>query len=143
MLNTLKTAIYRYSSLNLIAMLLLPSALVVSVSIWMGTTRAGAWQQPRPTNQLSAAHIAFTLRGFEPGELTVEHQDLLLTIVNKSGFINARFQLDREVGGRVHEVVFQNARQRAKQFLKLPPGRYILREASHPNFSCRITVAQR
>ncbi len=141
MLTKLKNSLTRCYPLNLTTRILILSVFVISTLIGIGVTKAGSRQQPQLTNRVSAANVAFTIRGFEPDALTVEHQDLLMTIVNKSGFINAKFQLDRETGGKVHEVSFQNARHRAKQFLKLPPGRYILREASHPNFSCNITVA--
>lgn len=49
-------------------------------------------------------------------------------------------RLDREAGGRVKEVRLRSKKERAAGVFDLPPGDYLLTEANHPGWVCRIKV---
>jgi hypothetical protein len=78
--------------------------------------------------------------GFEPTAVSWPKGRFLLAINNHSGVNDITLLLDREVGGRVKEVTLKMRKQRGVGMLDLPPGNYVLTEANHPGWVCRITI---
>lgn len=90
--------------------------------------------------QTQAIVVIVRPRWVEPSELTLPAGDYLLVVQNRSGLRNVTFRFDRETGERFHEV--HDPRHRldwSKQF-NLTAGVYVLTEADHPEWSCRINI---
>jgi hypothetical protein len=49
--------------------------------------------------------------------------------------------LKQESGSSVREVRIPKRQSKLKEFLHLPPGRYVLAETNHPDWTCAITIA--
>jgi hypothetical protein len=81
--------------------------------------------------------------GFAPGEITRPAGDYFLAVKNISGVPDIVLRLDREKGGRLHEVKVMRDRPAWRQNVRLTPGVYLLTEADHPDWVCRITVTAR
>ncbi len=80
--------------------------------------------------------------GFEPSVVEQDPGRILLVVHNRTGLRQITLRLDREVGGRLVEVSLPTTRVRWGQRLVLVPGKYVLTEANHPNWICRITISQ-
>jgi hypothetical protein len=86
--------------------------------------------------------VMITLRpaGFEPAELTHRAGLILLAVDNRSWQKEVLLRLDREAGGRLHEEQLADGKLNLRMPLDLSPGRYVLTEANHPGWSCRIVI---
>lgn len=87
--------------------------------------------------------IIVTLKptGFEPAELTRSRGAFLLMVDNRSNNPDLLFQLNSEHGKREHEQqTRRGGRLDWNKVLDLPPGRYLLTEANHPEWVCQITI---
>lgn len=78
--------------------------------------------------------------GFEPRQITRPRGEFLLVVSNRTGLDDVDWRLDREAGGRLHAVRMSEGRLVSKQHTDLPPGTYVLTEAGHPDWVCRITI---
>jgi hypothetical protein len=78
--------------------------------------------------------------GFEPRQITRPRGGFLLVVSNRTGLDDVDWRLDREAGGRLHAVRMSEGRLVSKQHADLPPGTYVLTEAGHPDWVCRITI---
>jgi hypothetical protein len=88
--------------------------------------------------------LVLTLRptGFEPSEAALTKGKHLLVVQNRTGLESFTLRLDRENGGKLHEVRLSRKLDWRQQF-DLMPGSYVLTEAEHPDWTCRITVNAR
>lgn len=86
-----------------------------------------------------------TLRhwGFEPNEVTRPHSNLVLRVDNRSGLEEMSIDIEREAGEKVKEVRGLGGKRDWVEGVDLPPGRYVLSEADHPEWVCRITITPR
>jgi hypothetical protein len=143
------------------AFVFLAVALAVAVAAGASFTAARSWTHTAgvaapaapllaPTPPVSAersdiAVLPIYLRrpGFTPGEITRPAGDYFLAVKNFSGVPDIVLRLDRERGGRLHEVKVTRDRQSWRQNVRLTPGVYLLTEADHPNWVCRITITPR
>jgi hypothetical protein len=137
---------------------LILSALAVSTHAWFSPTAAVAEPviapmkvttpaQPSAAAQGNSSHKALeaeivTIRpfGFEPAEISRPHGRFILMVDNRSGIGDVELQLNRETGAHLHQVRVPRAEQDWNDVFDLPPGQYVLREAGHPEWSCRITI---
>lgn len=77
--------------------------------------------------------------GFEPTEIKRPAGKFLLEVDNRSEKeVDLRF--DRPDGGRASEVRMRLTGPEWSRALDLPPGEYILSEANHPNWICRVKL---
>lgn len=83
-----------------------------------------------------------TLRasGFEPKEISRPPGPFFLAIDNQSGLEVIDVSLDKETGHKLQSVDLSKGKAKWRQKLTLAPGVYLLREGSHPEWACRITV---
>jgi hypothetical protein len=83
-----------------------------------------------------------TLRpwGFEPQEITRPPGPFVLAVDNHSELDQLEISLDVESGPKVHAVDVSKNKFKWRKKLALPPGVYVLRETSHPEWLCRITI---
>lgn len=87
-------------------------------------------------------NVLITVRhtGFEPSEITRPAGRVFLLVQNRSGYHEVALRLDREAGSRLHDVRVPRSKLDWLQVVDLQPGRYVLTDAYHPDWACRITV---
>jgi hypothetical protein len=81
--------------------------------------------------------------GFEPKEINRPKGQFLLVVHDRSGADDVNFRLNREAGNRLHDVRVEEGMLSWRTPLDLHPGAYVLTEAGHPEWSCRINVTAR
>jgi hypothetical protein len=64
----------------------------------------------------------------------------VLAVDNHSELDHLEISLDVESGPKVHAVDVSKNKFKWRKKLALPPGVYVLRETSHPEWLCRITI---
>jgi len=79
-------------------------------------------------------------RGFEPTEITRPAGRFILVVNNRSWLEEIELRLEREDGNRVREVRRHKNKPDWRDVVDLPPGQYVLKEANHPDWACRITI---
>ena len=84
--------------------------------------------------------IAISPHGFEPAEITRPHKHFVLVIDNRSGLPEVNLRIDRERGNRLREARVPRENRHWSDDLDLEPGRYVLSEATHPQWICHITI---
>ena len=94
------------------------------------------------SERVEAELITILPSGFQPAEITRPPGRFLLAVENRSGISAVDFRLDAELGNRVFQVSRTWERADWNEVLHLPPGRYVLTEASHPEWRCVITIIQ-
>lgn len=91
-------------------------------------------------SQIETMRVTITTIGFDPDELTHHAGEVMLAVDNRSGLEEVRLRLDREGGARLVDVLVERGQLDWHDTVTLSAGRYILTEANHPEWSCRITV---
>ena len=102
-----------------------------------------ALQQETADDDAEAEIVTIRPTGFEPSAITRPSGQFLLVINNRSGLEEVKWRLDRDTGVNVREVRIHDGKMRSGNFEDLPPGRYVLNEANHPDWICRITITSR
>lgn len=115
-----------------------------------GPDPAATADQPGETRQsipnparLESERITVRPTGFEPAEITRPAGRVLLAVNDRSGLGALTLRLDAGPGVRLREVrVPQDTRGRHewRQVVNFPPGTYVVTEANHPGWVCRITI---
>ena len=90
--------------------------------------------------QILALPILLKFAGFVPAEITKPAGDYFFSVGNQSGVSEIVLRLAREHGEKLHEVQVKRQRLRWRQAVHLTPGNYLLTEANHPLWVCRITI---
>ena len=107
------------------------------------TARSAAAQggpNPKLTN---VVHIAISPRGFDTKVASLPHAPFFLLVENRSGVGGVSFRLDRMDSGTPVNVRQKDVSREEldySDFFDLPPGSYLLSEAGHPDWQCRITI---
>jgi hypothetical protein len=100
-------------------------------------------QQTRSSNQSSVSGevemIKLTAKGFEPAEITRPRGKFLLAVTNRTNLPDLSLRLVHE-NRRSLDTKRLVRDMNWRRVLDLPPGHYSLREASHPDWLCRITI---
>src|SRR5260370_27141751 len=78
--------------------------------------------------------------GMEPRQVQVPAGPLFLAAQNRSSARNLKLDLDVEKGNRVREVALPAHKAVSEELYDLTPGTYLLTEANHPAWVCRIVV---
>lgn len=81
--------------------------------------------------------------GFEPAQITRPQGEFILAADNLSGLREVTLVLERERGERVRERRVTLQQFKWRQRLDLRPGRYVLREAGHPDWIFTLTITPR
>ena len=92
---------------------------------------------------IQAEVVTIQPTGFEPREITRPKGFFLLAVENRSGLQTIQLRLDREAGARLRDLHIPGNRHDWKDGLDLPPGRYVLSEAYHPDWSFVLTITAR
>ena len=103
---------------------------------------AMALQGNSSTARLEAERITIRPTGFEPAEITRPAGRFLLAVNDRSGARDLVLTLARVNGQRLHTARMRdNPRKHEwRQLVNLPPGRYVVSEANHSEWICRITL---
>jgi len=96
--------------------------------------------QGRPHSNMEAELITVTPNGFEPLEINRPKGSFLLMVQNRSGLPAVAIQLNREAGPNLRALQLPREQPNWDDVIDLEPGRYVLSEADHPSWSCRITI---
>ena len=125
------------------------TVLAVSARSWLApaTTNepsvSAAAQAPPTGEPLEAELIVIRPSGFEPSQVTRPAGRFILAVENRSGLDEVDLRLDREAGNRLQQVRVPRSKLDWSGVVDPPPGTYVLTEASHPDWSCRITITAR
>ena len=89
--------------------------------------------------------VTLSAGGFEPRELLSSQSRFILMIDNLTALDDVLVQLSRAgagsaPGARIHEVGMPGGRINWTSTFELDPGEYVLTEATHPNWVCKLTV---
>ncbi|HEV2912187.1 MAG TPA: hypothetical protein VGX92_02625 [Pyrinomonadaceae bacterium] len=93
------------------------------------------------SEQVEVEEVLLTPKGFEPAELNLPARRFILAIVNRSRVEQLSLRIDREAGGRLHEVRLPGGQVDWADSIDLPPGRYVLTEDNRPDWLCRIIIS--
>lgn len=97
---------------------------------------------PKPT-PLQVELVTITPRGFEPAAISRSGGRFLLSVDNRSGLDEVTLRIDRVAGDRLREARVPRKELDWSEVADLTPGQYVLTEASHPQWVCRFTIAER
>ena len=97
-------------------------------------------QRTRPIADFESELITITPHGFEPREITRPLGPFLLMVDNRSGVAATALALTSEAGQRACEMRVPREEPNWSDVVNLLPGHYVLTEADHPRWSCRITI---
>jgi len=85
--------------------------------------------------------ITLTPRGFEPSAIIRPPGAFYIAIDNRSGLQDElTFRLDLVDGRRLRESRLPEGHLEWRQLVDLPPGRYVVTEANHPDWVCFVTI---
>lgn len=144
------------TSFSLLIIALVTVSLKASARAWLATV-GGALEVPalreasaRPAPALSlpsqerveAEIITVRPTGFEPAEFTRPEGQFFISVENQSGLDEVNLRLGVENGGRLYDVR-KSRKQDWSDLMELRPGSYLLTEADHPDWVCRITITAR
>ena len=142
-------AVFPKSGLALIALLVAASAALGVVHFVRSSAKSSVNStatpvltatQGRPHSNMEAELITVTPNGFEPLEINRPKGSFLLMVQNRSGLPDVAIQLNRKAGPNLRALQLPREQPNWDDVIDLEPGRYVLTEADHPGWSCRITI---
>ncbi|MGQ0762588.1 MAG: hypothetical protein ACT4OT_11345 [Acidobacteriota bacterium] len=99
--------------------------------------------QSNRSQKIEVELVTIQRTGFDPQEIKRPVGPFTLHVNNRSEILELQFRLDRERGERLHAESPQRGKLDWKKTIDLPPGRYVLSEAQHPEWTCLITITPR
>ena len=129
---------------------LLVTAIAIGVGMPMVSGRAnGGRTAPAPASpqsqragDIDAELITILARGFEPAEINRPAGRFVLAIDDRSGLEEVVLRLERQDGQANDGFRTRRNQSEIRKVVDLPPGVYLLREARHPDWVCRITIRE-
>lgn len=139
--------------LVMVTMLLFLAALGFGVRAYNRRAGSGETHTAAPPPSTTAAQsvssddvdgsvVALYRYGFEPREITRSKGHFILIVLNRCGLRELSLRLDQETGVRLREASFSQDKREWSDVVNLPPGKYILSEASNRDWTCKITITQ-
>ena len=105
------------------------------------TLPAPAAPQGGPSSRpLQGETVVIRPWGFEPDEISRPQSQFVLRVDNRSGLDEVSLRLDGQSGGSVRAAAVPRSKLDWRDTLDLPPGTYLLKEAGHPGWECKITI---
>lgn len=102
---------------------------------------AGATSAPAPASQrIEVEVVVLTPDGFQPASITRAKGQFILVAHHRSGLSQADLRLDRDTGAHVDQASVPREKAQWSNMYDLPPGKYLLTEATHPGWICSITI---
>jgi hypothetical protein len=99
--------------------------------------------QESTPNRVEAEMLVLGSNGFQPKEITRPAGRFLLAVQNHSSEEEISLVLKQESGASARDIRMSKRQSKLKDVLQLPPGRYVLVETNHPEWSCTITITSR
>jgi hypothetical protein len=144
----------RKTSLRLLVLALIVASLTASAWAWLSppgqaepatpSARAEAVAPPAQSissqERVEAEIITIRPTGFEPAEITRPAGRFFLTVENRSGLDAVNLRLSSENGNHLRDARMSRDEPDWNDLVDLDPGRYLLTEADHANWVCRITI---
>jgi len=87
------------------------------------------------------ALITIRPAGFDPVEVTPPSSRFLLAVDNKSGLERLTLRLTTVKGDWVRDIQLSPQQPKWREKITLAAGNYLMTEANHPNWRCRLTIA--
>jgi hypothetical protein len=151
---------------KLVRLISIPLLLIILIAITVLTVSAWAWLLPTAKDETPATNaqttaaapvsqrdakqervetelITIRSTGFEPHEITRPEGRVFFEVDNRSGLPEINLRLSSEHGNRLHQARVRREQLDWHQELDLRPGRYVLTEANHTDWVCRITITAR
>ena len=97
-------------------------------------------QRRRPLADFESELITITPHGFEPREITRPQGRVLLMIDNRSGLPLVAPRMNLGVGVGLRDVALPREQPNWSEAVNLSPGVYLIAEANHPLWVCRIVI---
>ena len=120
-----------------------PSMVVASALVNAAKSEAVtpvAAQRPRPIADIESELVTITSHGFEPRQITRPQGRFLLLIDNRSGLATVAPRLTPVGGLRLLNLTIPREEPNWNDVLDLQAGVYLLTEANHPAWLCRLTI---
>jgi len=76
----------------------------------------------------------------EPNSISVKPGRLVIIVQNRSTAPNIKLQLDQVNGGHIKTVPMVGGQRHSLETYTLPVGDYVLSEANHREWQCKISV---
>jgi len=93
-----------------------------------------------PTARLQTEVITILPDGFEPSQITRPFGRVFLLVENHSGLGEVSLALEREAGAHLLDVQVPREKLGWSDLIDLTPGEYVLTEANHADWVCKITI---
>jgi hypothetical protein len=106
-------------------------------------TGAVAGRADAQATRLEVERVTLRRTGFEPAIITRPKGPFVLAIDNVSELEQLDVRLLRETGNQLKALPVSKQRVRWREGIDLHPGTYVLVEANHPEWACRIVVTPR
>lgn len=97
-------------------------------------------QSDRRKDRVEGEVITLLRTGFQPSLITRPRGQFMILVDNRTELDELTLRLDTVAGQRLREVRLTRGKQTAKQLEDLHPGEYLLTEAGHANWICKITI---
>jgi hypothetical protein len=81
--------------------------------------------------------------GFKPAEIRRAAGPIALITVNNTRLQEISLRLNDESGNRLRAVRIAPGKREWREYVDLRPGIYVISEASHPDWSCRLIISAR
>lgn len=94
-----------------------------------------------PSDRVEAELLVLRSDGFTPNEIRRRPGGFLLALQNHSSEEEVSFVLTQESGPSLRQIRFARRQSKLREFIELPPGRYVLAETNHPEWRCLIVIA--
>lgn len=108
------------------------------------STTAMTETKPQPIEQrdqkVETELLTIRRTGFHPSRVSRPEGKFLLAVSNRSGAVELNLRLHSVTGVRLVETRVSNKQLYWSGLVTLPAGEYVLTEANHPNWICRITI---
>jgi hypothetical protein len=125
------------------AIVLLVIGLVTTAAAAVTFALAPSSTRNSQTEEKKVELIKIRSTGITPTEITRAAGVCAFTIDNESGVQEITLYLDRADGVRVSEIAIPSGVPNWGAEVNLTVGSYTLREANHPQWSCRIIVREK
>lgn len=113
---------------------------VAPVAVAQPSSHVAVRPPDKPRVRVETEIITILPHGFDHSEIARSKGEFVLMVDNRSGIDDLLLRLDREAGDRLKEVQFRGEQIDWNDLLDLTPGTYVLSEANHPEWVCRITI---
>ena len=100
-------------------------------------------QQRQKQERLETELLTLQPTGFEPDEIRRPQGAFVLGVDNRTGVESIELRFVRADGQRLAVLESPKRKISWREVVDLAPGQYVLSEASHPDWTCTVTILPR